>query len=126
MKERSRIACTALVSLLTFAALAQESNLNGQWTATLKRGSRTGTATLTVSVSGTEVNGTLSDPSGQLLHLQNGKLAGDQITFDVTAREHGGSKNIRFFGQVEGDSITMHNKSNGKAGQTMVFHKLKS
>ena len=126
MKERSRIACTALISLLTLAVLAQESNLNGQWTATLKRGSRTGTATLTLSVSGTEVTGTLSDPSGQLLQLQNGKLEGGQLTFDVTGREHGGSKNIHFFGEVGGDSITMQNESNGKPDQTIVFHNLEA
>lgn len=65
------------------------------------------------------------NPSGQILQLENGKLEGSQLSFDVNAREPGGSKNIHFFGQVEGDSITMHNESNGKPGQTMVFHKLK-
>jgi hypothetical protein len=125
MKERSRIACTVLISLLTFAAVAQESNLNGRWTATLKKGDRTGTAILTVSVSGREVTGTLSDPSGQIWQLQNGNLEGSRLTFEVTAREHGGSKNIHFFGQVEGDSITMHNESNSRPGQTMSFHKIR-
>lgn len=125
MRERSRIACAMLLSLLTFAAVAQETNLNGRWTATLNRGSRTGTANLTVNVSGAEVTGTLTDPSGQVWQLQNGKFEGSQLTFDVTAREHGGSKNIHFFGQIEGDSITMHNESNGRPGQTMIFHKTK-
>lgn len=73
MKKGWRIACTVLISLLTFAAVAQESNLNGRWTATLRRGDRTGAATLTVSVYGAEVTGTLSDPSGQLLQLQKRK-----------------------------------------------------
>lgn len=125
MRERSRIACAMLLSLLTFAAVAQETNLNGRWTATLNRGSRTGTANLTFNVSGAEVTGTLTDPSGQVWQLQNGKFEGSQLTFDVTAREHGGSKNIHFFGQIEGDSITMHNESNGRPGQTMIFHKTK-
>ena len=125
MRERSRIACAIVVSLLTFMAVAQESNLTGRWTATLKKGDRTGTANLTVSVSGNEVTGTLIDPSGQIWQLQNGKFEGSQLTFDVTAREHGGSKDIQFFGQIEGDSITMRNESNGRPGQTMIFHKIK-
>ena len=125
MMERSRIACTVLASLLAFAAVAQ-TNVTGRWTATLKRGDRTRKATLTVSVSGTEVTGTLSDPSGRILQLENGKLESSQLTFDVTGREHGGSKNIHFSGQVEDDSITLHNESNGTPGQTMVFHKMKS
>jgi hypothetical protein len=90
-----------------------------------KKADRTGTASLTVNVSGTEVTGTLSDPSGHIWQLQNGKLEASQLTFDVTARQRGGSKNVHFFGQIERDSITMHNESNGRPGQTMIFHKIK-
>jgi hypothetical protein len=91
----------------------------------VKRGGRTGTANLTVSVSGKQITGTLSDPSGQIWQIQNGKLEGSQLTFDVTAGEHGDSKNIHFFGQIEGDSITMQNNSGGRAGRTMMFHRIK-
>jgi hypothetical protein len=121
----SKFACAVAILFLTVAAAAQESSLAGRWTATLKKGDRTGAATLTVSVSGNEVSGTLSDPSGQIWQLQNGKFEANQLPFDVSAREHGGTKNIHFFGQVEGDSITMHKESNGRPGQIMIFHKIK-
>jgi hypothetical protein len=78
-----------------------------------------------LNVSGQELTGTISDPSGQTLQIKNGKIEGNELTFDVTAREHGGTKNVHFFGQVEGDLITLHNESNGRQGQTMSFHRTK-
>jgi len=97
MYETSKSACAVTILFVTLAAVAQESSLAGRWTATLKKGGRTGAASLTVRVSGNEVTGTLSDPSGQIWQLQNGKFEANQLTFDVTAREHGGAKNIHFF-----------------------------
>jgi len=87
----------------------------------LKKGDRTGIANLTVSVPGNEVTGTLSDPLGQIWQFQNGQVATNQLTFDVTVCEHGGTKNIHFVGQVEDDSITLHNESSGRPGQNHDF-----
>ena len=125
MYETSKFACAEAILFVTLAAVAQESSLAGRWTATLKKGDKTGAANLTVSVSGNEATGTLSDPSGQIWQLQNGKFEANQLTFDVTARERGGTNNIHFFGQIEGDSITLHNESNSRPGQTMIFQKIK-
>jgi hypothetical protein len=105
------------------SAFAQENASSGRWTTTLTKGNKTGTATLNISISGTSVTGALSDPSGQVWQIENGKLEGNQLTFDVTAREHGGTKNIHFFGQVADGLITLHNESRGKRGQTMSFHR---
>jgi hypothetical protein len=121
-----QVAYTLTILVLTLSALAQENASSGRWTATLTKGDRTGTATLNMSISGTGVTGTLSDPSGQLWQIENGKLEGNQLTFDVTAREHGGTKNIHFFGQVADGLITLHNESHSKPGQTMSFHRTKN
>jgi hypothetical protein len=106
------------------AAVTHDSSLTGRWTATLKKGDRTGTASLRLGVSGTEVTRTLSDPSGQVWEIRNGNLQGNQLTFDVTAREHGGTKNIHFFGQVEEGALTLQNESRGRPGQTMTFYRV--
>lgn len=118
------LAATALLAS-PILAFAQESNLNGRWTATLKKGDRTGTAILNLSSSGNEVTGTLSDPSGQTWQIEHGKLDGNRITFDVTAREHGRIKNIHFFGEVADQAITLENESNGRAGRMMTFQRIK-
>lgn len=112
------------ILVLALLAFAQGKDLSGRWTAMLKKG-KSGTATMNVNVSGLEMAGTLSDPSGQTLQIENGKIEGNQLTFDVTAREHGGTKSIHFFGQVADDLITLHNESHGMPGQTMTFHRIK-
>jgi len=104
---------------------AQENEFTGRWQATLNKGDRTGTAIMDVTLSGTQVTGTLSDPSGQIWQIENGRLEGNQLAFDVTAREHGGKKKIHFFGEVTTDVITLQNESRGKQGQTMSFQSIK-
>ena len=116
---------TLTIVILALSAFAQENASSGRWTATLTKGDGTGTANLNMSISGTVVTGTLGDPSGQVWQIENGRLEGDQLTFDVTAREHGSTKNIHFFGQVADGLITLHNESHGKRGQTMSFHRPK-
>ena len=120
-----RISKIAIKVAIVFMAVlfAQENELTGRWQATLKKGARTGTSVMDVTLSGAQVTGTLGDPSGQIWQMENGKLEGNQLTFDVTAREHGGTKKIHFFGQVTHDLITLHNESSGKQGQTMSFRR---
>ena len=125
MLHTRQVACTLTILVFALSAFSQENPSSGRWTATLKKGDRAGTATLNMSISGSDVTGTLSDPSGQVWQIENGKLEGNQLTFHVTAREHGGTKNIHFFGQVADELITLHNESHGKPGQTMSFHRRK-
>jgi len=122
MARTSQSAFTFAILLLTLSSLSQENTSSGRWTATLKRGDKTGTATLNMSISGVTVSGMLSEPSGQVWQIKNGKLEGNQLTFDVTAREHGGTKNIHFFGEVADGLITLQSESHGKRGQTWSFH----
>ena len=121
----SKIAIRLAIVFMAVLVFGQESEPAGRWQATLKKGDRAATSVMDLTVSGTQVTGTLSDPSGQIWQIENGKLEGDQLAFNVIAREHGGTKKIHFFGQVTNDLITLHNESNGKPGQTMVFHKMK-
>ena len=125
MLRTRQIVYTLTILVLTVSAFAQENALSGRWAAPLRKGNKTGTATLNISISGTSVTGALSDPSGQVWQIENGKLEGNHLTFDVTAREHCGTKNIHFFGQVADGLITLHNESRGKRGQTMSFQRTK-
>ena len=117
-------ASTTLVLVLEVFALAQVDDPSGRWKATLTRSDRTGVAVMTLKVQGTQVTGTLSEPSGQTLEIENGKIEDGRLTFDASASEHGGTKNIHFFGQVTAEEITLHNESNGKQGMTMKFHRV--
>ena len=66
------------------------------------------------------MTGTLRDPSGPPWQIQNGTLTGNQLTFDVTAPQHGHTKNIHFMGDVGDDAITFRNESQGKQGRTLT------
>lgn len=122
----STIAIRVAILFMAVLGFAQESELTGRWQATLRKGNGTGTSVMDVMLSGTEVTGTLSDPSGQTWQIENGKIEGDQLTFDVTAREHGATKKIHFFGQVTHDLITLHNESRGNRGQTVSFRRIQN
>ena len=119
----SKIAIRLAIVFMAVLVFAQENEFTGRWQATLNKGDRTGTVIMDVTLSGTQVTGTLSDPSGQISQIENGRLEGKQLTFDVTAREHGGKKKIHFFGEVTANVITLHNESRGQQGHTMSFHR---
>ncbi len=124
MKRMLKVSAVAFsISVLAFVTFAQSKDLSGCWTATLERGGNTGTFTMDLKISGNGVTGTLSDPSGPPWQIQNGTLEGNQLTFDVTAPEHGHTKNIHFMGDVGDDWITLRNESRGKQGRTLTFHR---
>jgi hypothetical protein len=72
---------------------------------------------------GTGTTGTLGDPGGQTMQIRNWKHNGDEISFDVSAQEHGHSKNIHFVGQVLVGSIQVHGVYGEQNGPTFVLHR---
>jgi hypothetical protein len=109
--------------ILSGFGFGQADDPSGRWTATLERGDRTGVAVINLKVEGNRVTGTLSDPSGQTMEMENGVIEGGQLSFDCRAREHGDTKRIHFSGQIRNDAITLRNESHGKQGRTMTFHR---
>jgi hypothetical protein len=78
-----------------------------------------------LKVSGNTVTGTIDVAPDVTAEIQNGKLEGDQLTFDITAPEHGHTKGIHFTGDVADDAIMLRNESRGKQGRTMTFRRIK-
>lgn len=76
-----------------------------------------------LKVAGNSVTGTIDVAPDVTAQIQNGKLEGDQLTFDVIAPEHGHTKSIRFAGNVHNDSIELANESRGKPGRTLIFQR---
>lgn len=76
-----------------------------------------------LKVAGNSVTGTIDVAPDVTAQIQNGKLEGDQLTFDVIAPEHGHTKSIRFTGNVHNDSIELANESRGKPGRTLIFQR---
>ena len=77
---------------------AQGDDISGKWMATMQRGGRNGNFVMNLQVDGNKLTGTLSDPSGQNLQIEDGKVENNKLTFDTVAQERGHSKSIHFFG----------------------------
>ena len=121
MLEASAVAFFILV--LVLVAFAQTKDVSGRWTTTLERGRQSMTFKMDLKVSGNSVTGTIDVAPDVTAQIQNGKLEGNQLTFDITAPEHGRTKSIHFTGDVGDDAITLRNESRGKQGRTMIFQR---
>lgn len=125
MKGMLKVLAIALCLALAVAVLgaAQPEDVSGTWTATMRRGGKTGNFVMTLQAAGDQLTGTLHDPSGQTMQIENGKLEGNRLTFDAAAQEHGHSKTIHFSGDIADYAITLRNESNGRKGATIIFHR---
>lgn len=124
MKRILKVAIGMLsISVLALMALAQGKDVGGGWITTLQRGGQTSTLKMKLKVAGNSVTGTIDVAPDVTAQIQNGKLEGNQLTFDVIAPEHGHTKNIRFTGALGEDTITLRNESRGRQGRTLIFQR---
>jgi hypothetical protein len=117
------IALAASILAITSAVSAQGRDVSGRWTAKLEKGGRSMTSTMNLRASGDQVTGTIDLAPDVTVQIRNGKFEGSQLTFDVTAPEHGRTKEVHFAGDIGDDVITLRNESRDKQGKTMIFHK---
>jgi hypothetical protein len=81
--------------------------VDGTWTWTYKtREGQDATAKLKLKQDGEKVTGTYIARAGQEDPVENGKLKGDEITFDVNRDVNGQKMKFAYKGKVEGDTIT--------------------
>ena len=112
------------ISLLAPFAFAQGKDISGRWTATLERGAQSMTVRMDLKLSANYLTGTIDVAPDVTVQIQNGKLEGDRLSFDVTAPEHGHTKSIHFTGDVGDHAIKLRNESSGKQGRTMTFRRI--
>lgn len=91
---------TALLGLSSVAALAAD--FSGKWTADIPgRQGNTTTTTFTFKVDGAALTGTISTQAGDV-ELKNGKVDGDNISFDVVREFNGNSMTTAYKGTADG------------------------
>ena len=116
MKTAIRIAC-ALALLL---AVAMAADISGKWAGDMPgRGGDTTPTTFTFKVDGEKLTGSMTGPQGDI-PLQEGKVAGNQISFSTTLDFGGNSIKILYKGTVSGDQIKMTREREG-SGQPREF-----
>ena len=100
---KKMLAATAFLVLTSVAALAAD--FNGKWTAEVPgRQGGTTTNTFTFKVDGANLTGSMSTQMGDV-DITNGKVDGDNISFDVI-RTFGDNKiTLSYAGKADGGSI---------------------
>ena len=116
MKTTIRIAC----SLALLLAVAMAADLSGKWTGDMPgRGGDTTSTTFTFKVDGEKLTGSMTVPQGDI-PLQEGTVAGNQISFSTTLDFGGNSVKLLYKGTVSGDQIKMTREREG-SGQPREF-----
>src|SRR5260370_20029485 len=116
MKNSFRIACS-LGLLLT---LAMAADISGKWTGDMPgRGGDTAPTTFTFKVDGEKLTGGVAGAQGEM-PIQEGKIAGNQISFSTTFDAGGNSIKILYKGTLSGDQMKMTREREG-SGQPREF-----
>jgi hypothetical protein len=97
----------ALGSVAAFAA-----DFNGKWTADVQGRNGTQTLTFDLHVDGSTVTGKITTPRGNT-DISNGKVDGDNISFDQVMSMNGNSMTISYKGTASGDTINFTRQFGG-------------
>ena len=111
----------ALIScVLAVAAFAADPS--GKWTAEVQgRGGNTMTQTYTLKADGSNLTGTIEGGRGGPVQISNGKIDGDNVTFDVVREFNGNSMTFHYTGTISGDEIKFKMTREGGEGQAREF-----
>src|SRR5260370_37216759 len=116
MKTWIRLAC----SLALLLAVAMAADISGKWTGDMPgRGGDTAPTTFTVKVDGEKLTGSVAGAQGEM-PIQEGKIAGNQISFSTTFDAGGNSIKILYKGTLTGDQMKMTREREG-SGQPREF-----
>lgn len=100
---RKLLAATLFLALTSAVALAAD--FNGKWTAEVpSRQGGTMTNTFNFKVDGAKLTGSMSTQMGDV-DITNGKVDGDNISFDVVRTFGDNSITLSYAGKADGDSI---------------------
>jgi len=107
-----KIRLALLSCLLAVAAFAAD--VTGKWTAEVPgRGGNTMTQTFTFKADGSTLTGSIAGGRGGEVSISNGKVDGDNISFDVTREFQGNSMTFHYTGKVSGDTLKLKMEREG-------------
>jgi hypothetical protein len=116
MRNLFRVGATTLLMLVGLAATMAAADATGKWVAeTPGRDGNTMKQTYTLKVDGANLTGSVSGRNGET-PISNGKVDGDNISFEVTRTRDGNSFTMKYTGKIEGNTLKL--SFTGQNGQT--------
>jgi len=101
-------------------ASAEAADVSGKWTAQVPgRGGQMRETTFNFKADGDKLTGTMSGPQADIA-ISDGKVEGDNITFNVSLTFGGNEVKLAFKGKVSGDEIKFTRQREG-SDQTQEF-----
>lgn len=95
-----------VAAFLLVAGLCVAADVTGKWVATVQgRDGQTREMVYNLKADGSTLTGTMTGMGGQEIQISNGKVNGDNISFDVKMEFNGNSVVMNYKGVVSGDEI---------------------
>jgi len=117
MRNRLFLSLAAAGFLLAGAA-AQAADATGKWVAQVPgRDGQTRETTINLKAEGEKLTGTVSGRQGDTA-ISEGKIKGDDLSFDVTMSFQGNSVKIEYTGKLVGDEIKFKRHREGSDQST--------
>ena len=103
MKKMFIVSLVILAVCLSGTVIAQDQNVAGKWSITIKFIRGTGNHTADIAQDGNELSGTYKGAAleGKL----RGRVEGNKVTFSTSLRNQTASSRFSFTGTIEGDSM---------------------
>ncbi len=95
--------------LLAFALamVALAADVSGKWTFETEGRNGTMTNTLTLKADGGTLTGTIAGGRGGVVQITDGKVNGDNISFNVVREFRGNTMTTKYSGTISGDEIKL-------------------
>lgn len=94
--------------LLVLATSVFAADVSGKWKAEMPgRNGETRTVTFNLKADGDKLTGTMSGGMGGDAKLQDGKVDGDNVSFNIVREFNGNSMKINYKGKLEGEELKM-------------------
>jgi len=91
--------------VLATPALARAADVNGTWKWSVERNGQTIETTLKLKQEGKKLTGTISGRNNTETDIEDGKVEGDDVSFQVTREFNGNKMVFQYKGKVSGDTI---------------------
>lgn len=106
------LACGALMTITAFAA-----DVTGNWKAEMKtRNGDTREVTFKLKQDGGALSGTMTGAQGREMEISNGKVDGDNVSFDTKMNTPNGEMMMHYTGTISGDELKLKREMNGGGG----------
>jgi hypothetical protein len=120
MTLRKFLMAAMVVCMMTVVAVA--ASIDGKWTGEMQTPNGTRPVTFTFTADGTTLNGSTTGRNGEV-KITNGKIDGDNVSFDVVREMNGNTMTTHYTGTVSGGELKLKVQMADREPRDLVLKK---